>query len=195
MSAEEEAPLIARAPIKLAFNDEHLAAWRRVEVQGISMPVFLRLSFTPDREVVCTGLVIGIEPEGTIVRAKDLRIPLAAIVAELAAELAQARAIYGPKNLPDFIIKKFSPAAGPRARPGARGHPEEHYRGVVARYRQALKDHPSTPTKALIAQYPNYDEATVRYWLRVARKRGLLGRSERGKPGEARRRRQKRKAK
>lgn len=190
---------------ELAVGDH--VGWRRVTGGELAMPVLLRLSSTRKGEIVCTGLIVGLgrprsifdsgdEPivspaeQIRIVTASALRIPLASIVTQMAREIhggTLKRSPGRPGRLLEYVVEKHSPVSPPRTRPGAKGHPDAHWREVVERYREVVKTHPTKPTKALRAQYyPSWSEATVRYWLRVLRERGLLGRSEPGKPGEKR---------
>lgn len=177
-----------------AMEGQH-GPWVKVTGRELDQPVYVRLGQDDAGRLVCTGLVIGNiddrRPDQEIT-ARSLRIPLAAIVSEIArfrdgsdpdAYGSIARAVRA------FIrdeLRETSSNVRPRARPGAQGHPDEFYEDVAHRYRQAVEEQPRSPTKALAAQFPNYEEATVRYWLRVCRQRGLLGRSAPGRAGEAR---------
>jgi len=78
-----------------------------------------------------------------------------------------------------WLADQSPPVRVLRTRPGAKGYGDDHWQTVVARYRQALKDYPTAPTKALIEQYPNWSPATIRCWLTVVRKRGLLQTTDR----------------
>jgi hypothetical protein len=172
---------------------EQPGPWTKVTGGGLDMPLYVRLGHI-DGRLACTGLVIGdTDPRHPPreVTTRSLRVPLAAIVAEIARfrdhdnddEITHELT----RGVREFIRSELhdTPTGRPRARPGAQGHPDEFYEEVASRYREAVKHHPRSPTKALAAEYPNYEASTVRYWLRVCRQRGLLGRSEPGKGGEA----------
>jgi len=168
---------------RMADRDD---TWYEVTGGGLTAPVMLRLGQAADGRLVCTGLVVGHEPpadgEPSEITTRSLRIPLASIVQTIARRMEDPDGDLA--KLRRFVLDQTPAAGGPRVRPGRHGHPAEHYREVAAAYREALRQHPDAPTKALAAMYPNWSEATVRYWLRMARERGLLGRSERGKAGE-----------
>lgn len=162
--------------------------WYEVTGGGLTAPVMLRLGRAADGRLVCTGLVLGhdvpVDGPPPEITTRSLRISLASIVQTIARR-AENRASTNPMDkLGRFVIDRTKPAGPPRVRPGRQGHGAEFYEEVTAAYRRALRQHPEAPTKALAANYPGWSEAAVRYWLRVARDRGLLGRSERGMAGE-----------
>lgn len=175
--------------------------WWRVGGPGISQPpgglrvpvVFVRLGFTRDpQQLVCTGLLIAGQPATRhggpvpMVTTRGARIPLAKILEAARRELGDNPRTKKFRGLVEQAVKTGAPPAF-RVRLGPSGHPDSHYREVAERYRAALRGADSSaPTKALIAQYSNYSPATVRYWLSEARRRGYLGRSERGRAGEHR---------
>ncbi len=181
-----------------AFERAGRSTWWQVTGGDLPAPVLVRLGPTPEGEIACTGVVVGIDDEGKqrAVTASALRIPLAGIVSELTQGIRRDYKLERGERSVSFKVEHFEQILGfladsappitvPRVRPGVRGHSDEHFREVVTRYRRALKDEPFAPTKAVIAQYPNWSPAAVRYWLRIARKRGLLAKSEPGRPGEA----------
>jgi hypothetical protein len=173
----------AGAGLRRAFDGQALDEWTYCQAEGVALPIYVRLGETPTGEIVATGLVIGPREQDTrdrkarpmsIIRAQDLRIPLAAIVGEMAGVWKRTGIGAGPAGL-----------SGARARPGKKGRGDQFYRDVAAQYRKAMKDHPATPTKALFhSTFPMVKPSTVKLWLRVARERGFLGRAEQGRPGE-----------
>jgi len=156
-------------------------------VAGLPVPVLIRLGRGTRGEIICTGVVFGVSEDGTVpvITTSSLRIPLAEVVSRLTRD----RGRMGSLALLLGVTDRAPAATIARTRTGAKGHPDEHYRTVAAQYRAAMKSHPSAPTKTLIAEYENWSEATVRKWLREARRRGFLGRAPRGRAGEVKKRR------
>jgi hypothetical protein len=71
---------------------------------------------------------------------------------------------------------------GPPRRPGRRGHPDEWYQAVAARYLALRLEGVTDPTNQ-IAIEANYNRSTVAGWVSTARKKGYLPPARRGKPG------------
>jgi hypothetical protein len=64
-------------------------------------------------------------------------------------------------------------SVGNRRRPGRRGHPEEFYKHIAARYMAHRRTGAHNPT-ALLAQEMNYSRSTVAGLIRTARRKGHL---------------------
>ena len=159
--------------------------WWRVSGGDLPLPVLLRLGLTPEGEVTCTGLALGVDadipPRLTATALHSIR--LAAIVSQIAQVLGHeyrerrfkggtAVEFAGVEHLLGHFVDHAPAVVVPRARPGAQGHSDASLREVVAVFRRALKEHPHAPTKATAAA-TNYSDANVRYMLRKARNRGL----------------------
>jgi hypothetical protein len=67
-------------------------------------------------------------------------------------------------------------------RPGRRGHPDEFYEAVAARYLALRIAGARDPTNQ-IAKEANYNRSTVAGWVSTARKKGYLSPARRGRPG------------
>jgi hypothetical protein len=67
-------------------------------------------------------------------------------------------------------------------RPGRRGHPDQHYRDIAARYDQLVAGGTRNPT-ACLAEQLNYSRNTVAGWVSTARKRGYLPPARPGRAG------------
>jgi hypothetical protein len=174
------------------------SAWKRfhkvVFEGGFPLPVYIRVDQRPDTgEIVCSGLMIGVAP-GSVVRAEDLRLPLAQTLSQMKRVLELIGSRRGPDGRVITGLAAWTEGAVPPAahiRPGARGRGVDFYRDLAARYRKAMRVQPAAPTKLLLAEY-RVEDSKMRYWLHEARKRGILGRSEKGKAGEVRATRAKR---
>jgi hypothetical protein len=103
---------------------------------------------------------------------------------------AAARARYMPILSKEDVAKQgriihegFGRAWGdePR-RPGRRGHPDEFYKQVAARY-LALRAEGVTDPTTTIAKEVNYNRSTVAGWVSTARQRSYLPPAKRGRPG------------
>jgi hypothetical protein len=77
--------------------------------------------------------------------------------------------------------RKRSRRVIPGSRPGRRGHPDEHYEEIAARYTAMVLQGERYPTKRLSEHY-HVSRSTAAGWVRGARERGLL---ERARPGRA----------
>jgi hypothetical protein len=183
--------------------------WIGVETEGAAGSVLVRLGRSLEGRLVATGLIVG-PGEGGELTARSLRaIPLAQIVATLANLIAAYQD--DPEDIPDvvweaspeevsrgahrqtyrslealvsdLVLFRAETYEGPRARPGPKGHPPEHFERVATAYREALIAHPRAPMKALAEQL-HASDATVRRWVQRARDKGLLGSSVPGKAGE-----------
>lgn len=187
--------------IRFAMEDVYDRARQTpwLEFKGGNFPIPLMLRFGKvDNELVCTGLMLGLaDSDIRPITASDLRLPLATIVSFVRAvarkeqELAREKKSTGYLRLFGIAVDRLSPStvpAIPRARPGRRGYPDEHWREVADRYRRALEADKRRPTKLLVEHYEreSISEATVRWWLREARKRGFLGKAPIGRAGDTR---------
>jgi hypothetical protein len=170
-----------------AIGDPH--RWTEVEVDGIAMPVFVRLAQRDSGEIVCTGVIVGVKPRGTVVRAQDLRIPLAQVTTEIVSVwrvLESGVAGFLDPQQPRPVARVRRPRRRDRA----------FFEELARHYRAAMKlaEWRGAPTKYLREHddaYRGVKDSTLRYWLHQARELKVLRRSEKGRPGEARRPRRK----
>lgn len=155
--------------------------WTEVTVAGVSMPVFIRLARRKDAsEIVCTGVIVGVKPPGTVVRATDLRIPLA----QVATEIQGLWKILGDA---DGLLDQHRPPAAALMRPGRQGRDRAFFEQLAAAYRRALEleEWRGAPTKYLREHVYHVSDSKLRYWLNKARELGVLGRApRRGTAGE-----------
>jgi hypothetical protein len=194
---------------KILLREVNESQWVGVETGGAAGNVLVRLGTSPEGRLVATGLIVGPTDSGELT-ARSLRaIPLAQIITVLAGLIAQYQD--DPEDIPgvvweaspdevsrgarrksyrsfealisDLVLARADRYEGPRARPGPKGHPPEHYERVAAAYREALIASPRAPMKALAKQL-HASDATVRRWVQRARDKGLLGPSMPGKAGE-----------
>ena len=164
--------------------------WVRVEGDPLPHPVSIRVALDADGRLVATGLLIEADRE---LSARDLRFPLATVVAGLASDVSKprTRARLLRERLAAFGIKLrveggepsesasdanpmwrwLLPLAGRRipARTRSRTHDDAFYRGVAAAYAQAQREHPKRPIQALMEAL-GYEEAQTHRHLRAARK-------------------------
>lgn len=185
---------------RATFGRASQSAWWRVTGGSLDAPLLVRIGRRGD-VIACTGLAFGVDDGASrargsapMVTTTTLRIPLAEIVGTIARTPTRGYKVTragrstmvefdNPRGLLGYFVDA-GPRATPRVRLGAKGHPPEHYEELVRRYRKALRTHPAAPTKAVCEQYPNFKPVTVRYWLGVARRRGLLGQAAPGRAGE-----------
>lgn len=177
-------PSATRAMFARATKAPGDRGWWRVSGGDLLVPVLLRLGRTPEGQIACTGLALGIDTDPPPrLTATALRLPLAAIVTDIAQVLGHeyqekrfeggtAIEFAGVEHLLGHLVDNAPTVVVPRTRPGAKGHTDARLREVVGVYRRALKEQPAAPTKATAAA-TNYSEANVRYMLRAARKRGM----------------------
>ncbi len=118
-------------------------------------------------------MIIGVN-EGEHVTSLALRnIKLGSIMSQITAAGADShpavRAIY------EQVVEPSSQKTDvePRHRPGRKGHTEEFIRSVADRYRRALVEHPTRPTKAVSEQI-NYSLAQTRRLVAKARALGFV---------------------
>jgi hypothetical protein len=167
------------------------SAWWRVEGGNLATPLLLRLGRSPEDEIVCTGIAMGLDNERPVrVTASAMRVPLQAIVAQLAREmrfdkstaavfeLGTPEALASIQRLAGTWTDSSPRVPTPRARPGAKGYTDDDLREFAQQWRQALRDNPRAPTKTL-AQKRFLTEAAIRYQRRSAERRGYLARSDR----------------
>jgi hypothetical protein len=164
--------------------------WVRAAGGDLPQPVLVRLGLSDDGRLVATGLHIEAPSE---LAARDLRLPLAWIVGEIAARrpdvfksllaerLEYADRIKRARGKMDTLRAAAQPVGRPvmrRARPGRRGHPDAHYRQVAQAYRRAKRQHPRGPIRALMEEL-HASEPTVHRWLNTAVEKGFLEKEER----------------
>jgi len=166
--------------------------WWRVSGGDLPVPVLLRLGPTPEGQVACTGLALGIDSDTppTLTTTMLHKVRLAEMVSGIAQVLrhryreqrskgSTAVEFGDVESLMGYFVDRAPSVVVPRARPGARGHTDEELREVVAVFRRMLKEQPDAPTRAT-ATATNYSDSNVRYLLRRARERELDVPSYRG---------------
>ena len=146
--------------------------------------VRIRITRTPERRLVCTGLRLGVGVGGQSdeieVTTRSLReIRLDEILTQLALELDQPEGFLRALGI-DRAVGTTPASAPAHRRPGRRGHPLEHYEAVARTYREAQG---RKPVKLIMERY-HIAEPTARRWVRQARDRALLGPAIPGKAGE-----------
>jgi hypothetical protein len=155
------------------------AYWTKVEGGSLPWPVLIRLGITEGRLVV-TGLVIGAEDEAELTsRAIRIKIPEVTQTILTAARKPGASA----EMIQALFVDTAAPYRRPRARPGPRGLPKEHFEEVAQVYRSVTRGHPRSPMPE-VAKRLHTTEATARRWVQRARLLGFLGPSPLGKAGE-----------
>ena len=162
--------------------------------------MLVRLGLGEGGRLTATGLLI--EADDGELTASALRLPLAGIVEEFAAAASKpttykrlyAELIGHPEFARDRGWQGWRPEASgdllaglavdfldvqtradqvPVARPGRRGHSDEHYRRIARAYTMAKRKYPKAPIRKLM-QATGKPEATVHRWIRIARERGFL---------------------
>lgn len=115
------------------------------------MQVLLRVTRTPQDGAICTGVVFE-RRDGGIVVARDLRVPVGQLMAQLPAVAPWA----GPVR----------PAPRRPRRPGPKGHPAEHWQTVAALWERAQQVAPRSPIAWMRAQWSGepVSDATMRRW-------------------------------
>lgn len=184
-----------------AAGIEPASTWISVEDAELPAPLRLRLGVSDDHRLVCTGLLID-TPDREIT-ARDLRhIRLAEILTTLirraprdpelrllvahlytGAMVADPGSGAGVDQLVDTMtrmqaVAERRPGRVRRARPGRRGYPDDHYREVAKAYRQAKRQHPRAPVRALMEEL-HVSEPTAHRWLRTATAKGFLSERDR----------------
>jgi hypothetical protein len=179
------------------------ASWIRADgvvVAGKKLPpLLIRLGVGGDGRLIATGLLIESDGELTT---RALRLPLAGIVAEFAAVQSKPAThkrllaeLWGRTDLEkderwrdykpeapadllaglaaDFVDVAARTDPPQRARPGRRGHPDEHFERIARAYLIAKRNYPKDPIRKLV-KATGASEATVHRWLKTARDKGIL---------------------
>lgn len=166
----------------------------------------IRLGVGDDGRLVATGVHLDAGPHEEVT-ARDLRFPLAKILSEFtrfASDPDRFKRLLG-QTLPGVDVTLLPTGEGPqtvpggwrlifeqwlrwhaggstpavmRARPGRAGYPDEHYEHVAELYRQAKRQRPRAPIRALMGEL-HVSEPTVHRWLRTAAEKGFLKEEER----------------
>ena len=143
--------------------------WYGLEISDRPHGMAVCFGEAEDGRLVCIGLLI--DPRKNVeVSTRLLReIPLGAIV---------QRASTGPPvERPASTRYRIR-----KPRPGPTGLPVKHYERVAKAYRLALRTHPRTPVRRLMAQMGNISESTAHRYLAKCRELGLLdSRTTKGK--------------
>jgi hypothetical protein len=176
--------------------------WVHAEGDPLPHPVSIRVKQDADGRLVATGLLIEADRELT---ARDLRFPLASVIADLAASKPHARKKLAREYFANFGIELvfegsesesptvtswrwLAPVSGRvprRTRPGPRGHDHAFYRDIADAYKRAQREHPQRPIQTLMDDF-GYSEAQIHRHLRGARERELLPPTTRGRATPAR---------
>ncbi len=134
------------------------ATWIRAEDRELPHPVLIRLGLGDDGRLVATGVLVEADDELT---SRELRIPLARIVAEFAdaaSKPATHSRLFGELHGIDYRLTGEVPPKIPglwedllpvtskerpirRVRPGRRGHSDAFYRQVAKDYRRVKREH------------------------------------------------------
>jgi hypothetical protein len=152
-----------------------------------ALDLFIRPALTKEGRVVCTGLILGghhrregapdVPPEVTARALRRVPLPqILALVSQDPSVLRQWRE-----------MEILGVDVHPTVRPGPKDHSPEHYARVIAAYRQAVAEAPSSPVKRLAEMWQTPEgkptpEPTIRRWLRVAREKYGLEPAPRGRP-------------
>lgn len=152
---------------------------------GEPYDVALRLQRTEQGRVICTALVAGnVMPwsgQPVEVTSRSLReIPIAELLGTAMASTAVPGA-YGVAV--SALLNALPEATFEHARPGPKGHTEEHFKKVAIFYRHALSVAPDRPLEWLAAKM-GVSTSTARRHVQRARDRGMLGPAVPGKAGE-----------
>lgn len=149
--------------------------WLKVlELGGDNLPFLVRISAEPNGELICTGLVLGLDGHSQVTARGLRKVQLAPLLATLAG----LRQMDRPRGTEE--IYRDLPAYVPQ-RPGPRGLQRAHFERVAEAYRAASLTGSPVPT---IAKAWNTSESNVRRWVQRARDMGLLGPPRPGKAGE-----------
>jgi hypothetical protein len=197
---EPDEVVIHPTRLRYSLGDEELDSddWLSVEWPGAPFPVLMRLGWSPQGQLVCSGLLVGGgqpgDPKagmqrgraGVEIPASSLRlIPVGALLDALGRRRAEDIRL---ERLP--VFERPTPPGFPRpTRLGPRGIPRERLAEVAELYRQALMERPSAPVRWMSEHILNPErkptsEVTIRRWLQRCRDLGLLGPSIPGKAGE-----------
>jgi hypothetical protein len=147
-------------------RDGHV--WIEVHHDDLPFRTLLRMQRRAD-EIVCTGIHIELESPSTVssrtaIESRDLRkLPLASMAWHLASHDA-LRPVTRPSKAPPIERRR-----------GRVGYGDAHHRRVLDDYLAARAERPHAPIKRLTEHYestvePPPSEATVRRWVRRARK-------------------------
>jgi hypothetical protein len=150
----------------------------------LELPLAVQWGFAPDGRLICTGLLVGWDPEEPAeVTSRALRrIKLSEIMADLPNLPDKAPSALGRRSIKSLI--EAAPKARP-AHPGPQGWPDEHYQEVARLYRAGLVKAPRSPMKWLAAQLDT-SEPTAYRWRDEAVNRGLLEPRPKKRRGPAR---------
>ena len=165
---------------KLLASAGEASSWHTVEGGNMPWPILVRLGLANGRLTV-TGIVIGALGEVGEVTSRALRtIRIADLTTLLARDARRG----------DFFSSMFLEAADElgsgaklAGRPGRPGYDREHFQGIAAEYRAALRINPHHPIDE-IAEGHDVSEATARRWVARARDMGFLERAPIGRAGE-----------
>ncbi|MGP4024387.1 hypothetical protein [Actinomadura sp. 3N407] len=173
--------------------------WIVFKSDDLPYPVAMSIGIGDDRRLRCTGLFLGIPPDGEAVEitSASLRdVPVGALLQELAAREREFRDFVGYSG-PHGASPFFDPGLAeelPPPPPRVRGSlTREHLEYVAVEYRRALVETPRAPMQELrrrlgLWRGREIPEPTARRWVQRARDSGLLGESQPGKAGERPRR-------
>jgi hypothetical protein len=150
--------------------------WLKVMELGgpLNLPFLVRIGAEPDGELVCTGLVIGLDGQDRVTARGLRRVQLAPLLATLAGLQKMER----PRGTEELY--RDLPAYVPQ-RPGPHGLQRAHFEKVAEAYRAASLT--GSPIRTISKAW-NAPEASVRRWVQRARDMDLLGPPRPGKAGE-----------
>lgn len=173
-----------------------------VNGRTLSYPVFVRLGYGTDGKPIATGLLLGDEGQELTTRAAQVPLArviagFLAATTDTRTYKRLARELHGRERTreedawqPDLSGAPLSrviefigvPIEGPdafrhtpvpRARPGRRGWPDDHWKAVARAYRKAKREHPGAHIRALMTEF-RAPEPTVHRWIKTARAKGFL---------------------
>ncbi len=161
-------------------------------------PVKVRLGLGDDGSLIATAVLVAHE-DGEVT-SRDLRIPLAEILAEFASQASRPATFerLAREFMPgtDVVIQRLGGLPGSwlmflglrpdaqqtpdqpkravvaRTRPGKAGIPDDKLREFVRDYKKALKKNPRAPIREL-SRRTGMSEPTIYRWLRKAREKGF----------------------
>jgi hypothetical protein len=147
------------------FAELDALAWYGFEMSDRPHGIAVCIGEADDGRLVVTGLLI--DPRKNVeVTSRLLReIPLGAIVHRASTGPPVER----PPGSARYRIRK--------PRPGPTGLPLKHYEEVAEKYKRALRTHPRTPVRRLMAQMGGIggiSESTAHRYLEKCRELGLL---------------------
>ncbi len=173
-----------------------------VNGRTLSFPVFVRLGYGTDGQPIATGLLLGDESQELTTRAAQVPLArvvagFVAATADTRTYKRLARELHGRERTsaeddwqPDLSGSPLSriiefigvPAEGPsplqhapvpRARPGRRGWPDDHWKAVARAYVSAMREHPGRHIQAVMEEF-RAPESTVHRWIRTAKDKGFI---------------------